>query len=256
MPKKVIYKEKPIKINKEDQGKRRRGPRGWLSKVLDPNEEQHHLMHTVSKKVRATHRLKDQKRTIRAKLQKGESDRKLQQMNRLAWVTEQILRGWDNRKITLEFCKQFNMQKTAAAKYISRIYKDFQQQFTDPGKRNLLMADHCARLKHYAAQAADSGDATDFNAAERLMRQYAEVVGILIAPSMIKFQSTTQDNRQQLFVNTDEMKQTLGALEKLSEQGLFQRASKSSSQGALETVEAESARDVEEAAIGLLHRET
>ena len=204
------------------QTKRVGGRRTWLAEIVDPEGHDPKAgRNKVSRRVRAAmKRFQKIAKVRRIVRQTGETPRKLEQMRRLDWVTEKIRLGWSTRKISYQFAVTFNMSKESAAKYIERVYKDFQNQFSDASKRTVLMAEHCACLKEAASLALAAGE---FDAANVLLRQYAEVVGILVPASMIKFHS--EDNRQQLIVhNADEMKATLSALENLSERDLFSQA--------------------------------
>lgn len=203
---------------------RRRGRKGWLEALMDPEE----------KAAPGTYRSGDKKTKdrenkayrLRKKIKAGIPARKMRTMERLEWVTDKIRRCWSNRKIVLEFAKEFGLSKEFAAKHIKKVYTDFQKQFSDESKRTTLMAEHCSVLKEGAKIAMENGDLASFNL---IMRQYAEVVGVLIAPSMIKFDQRNIDQRQQAVIvqNPEEMKATLASLENLSERDLFTTAYKS-----------------------------
>lgn len=215
----AIYKRKRIPKPKDALPALPKGKRGWLAQIVDPEGKDPSAGRKLqSRRVRAT----VNKRYLRVRVQrvlKGENKRKLAQMERLEWVTDKIRLGWSHRKIVFQFATQFQLSKDQSFKYIEKVYKDFQKQFSDPSKRTTLMAEHCAQLKEAASRAVQ---AEDFMAANVLMRQYAEVVGILVPPSMLKIHS--EDNRKQVIIGGDEMKATLAALENLSERDLFTNA--------------------------------
>lgn len=245
-----IYREPKKKKKPELPFPRRRGPKGWLAQTLDPEGKDPPGTHGTTKQDKKN-KLKSYKKFAarRMVLTQMTSKRKLGQMERLDWVSDKIRLGWPHRKIVLEFTRQFKMSKGSGKNYIEKTYKDFQKQFSDVSRRTVLMAEHCAVLKEAAMRAVL---AEDFSSANTLLRQYAEVVGVLVPASMLSIRQ--EDNRQQIIVGGDEMKATLSSLEKLSEQDLFARAYKSNPQKSLPQGSGAIPLDVEEGAVSVPDR--
>lgn len=217
MPRTVTYKEPRRKPKPAKPGEHRKTTnRGWLAKLVDPDGEDPEG-NTRSPAFLAKERERDKKRNLRKHIQQGVSSRKISQWERLEWVTDKIRQSWSHRRIILMFSCRYGMGKTSAQKYIERVYKDFQAQFIDPNRRNLVLAEHCAAMKEGMRQALKVSDLQAYN---QLARQYAEIMGILTPAHLLKFHM--EDNRQQVLVGSmDEAKATLATLEKLSEQDLL-----------------------------------
>lgn len=217
MPRKNTYKPGRVAPPPPPGTPPPRRKRSWLGELLDP-EGLNINIGRPSKKDQKQRALSAAKHAAKKKALSPVKPRKMLQWERLEWVTDKLRRSWSHRKIVLEFAKQFGMSKVSSQKYIARCYKDFQEQFTDPSKRNLLMAEHCASIKEGMKTALAVSDLASYN---QLARQYAEIVGILTPAHLLKFH--VEDNRQQVMVgNIDEARATLSALEHLSEQDLFQ----------------------------------
>ena len=121
------------------------------------------------------------------------TDYEMQQ--RLVFVASLIRKNVSNQKITKSLMDRYGLSKPQCAKYIRRVYEEFQERY-GPEEKMLLLAEHLEALKKGANEALTAGH---FLGYDKLMRQYAECLGLLIPPSMIAF----NDRRQQLVVNTE-----------------------------------------------------
>lgn len=195
---------------------KRKNRRGWLDNVLDP-EKAHPNPSSQPKSELARYR----KYQLELKSGIKGNTRDLIILERKEWIASKIRASWSLQKIRFEFIKQFGLSKPATSGYIKAVFREFQRRF-DPSKRNRLMAVHAESVLELAKRAMGAGD---FNAANSAFRQYAELMGMLMVPSMVKF----EDRRQQIIGQNVEVDQeqiaaaTLQTLERMTTNDILTR---------------------------------
>lgn len=189
--------------------RRKHGRRGWLDKILDPDGTEENLSINADNAKRVEWQRKHSANWLG-----------LSRTVKIAWIAEKIRARYDKRRVILEFCKTFGLEGVAGKKkaegYLRELYEDIQKDYGEEGRKNLL-AEHAEALKEASRRAIAAGE---FTAAEKLFRQYAETVGVLAPPSMLKIhQENTQQN---ILADPTVMNTTLAAMEKLNAQDIFE----------------------------------
>ncbi len=140
---------------------------------------------------------------------------------RLVLVAALIRKNKSHQQIINYMMKKYKLSKNCASGYLRRVYEEFQDRYTS-NDRAVLMYEHLEALQEGAKAALDNGQLMAY---EKLRRQYAEALGLMLPASMGSNSNHNQVNvnMQQVIEDPDGSNDTLEALEKLSGEDLFRK---------------------------------
>jgi hypothetical protein len=195
---------------------RKKGKKGWLDEVLNEGKAEN-LKPVRPNKWTMKHR-REQDAAFRRKIGKrGINSKELRKLDRLSYLSNLISRGYGSQKVIYFACKKFMIGREAVVKMLHEIREEYKTKFSAEN-RALLLGDHCETLKHNARMAVDRNQ---FIAAEKMLRQYAEVIGLLVPRELVNVYQ--QDYRQQVILADPKMQElTLQKMEAMSAHDLAQ----------------------------------
>lgn len=147
-----------------------------------------------------------------------------EKQERLVFVAALVRKGKSNQQIVNFLMKKYKLSKQSSCKYLKRVYEEFQLRYTE-NDRAVLMYEHLEALNEGATIALRNGQLMAY---EKLRRQYAECMGLLLPPTAIQ----SGHNQQAVQVNINQEKDNrdpeasrmdLDVLEKLSGHDLYER---------------------------------
>lgn len=140
---------------------------------------------------------------------------------RLVLVAALIRKNKSHQQIINYMMKKYKISKPCAMGYLKRVYVEFQDRYTS-NDRAVLMYEHLEALQQGAQAALENGQLMAY---EKLRRQYAEALGIMVAPSTIQSTGNSHVNimMNQTLEEQEGSNETLESLEKLSGEDLFRK---------------------------------
>lgn len=146
-----------------------------------------------------------------------------EKQERLVFVAALVRKGKSNQQIVNFLMKKYKLSKPSSCKYLKRVYEEFQLRYTE-NDRAVLMYEHLEALNEGATIALRNGQLMAY---EKLRRQYAECMGLLLPPTVIPsgHNQAVQVNINQEKDNRDpeSSRMDLDVLEKLSGHDLYER---------------------------------
>jgi len=95
---------------------------------------------------------------------------------RCVWIAQRIRTGESIQKIVFDMQEEFDIGKIQARRCLERVYRDFQEMY-EPQDHQAILAEHAETLREGMKRALE---ASRFVAFEKISRQYAEMLGLII----------------------------------------------------------------------------